>query len=76
MNLCLESHVEEFEDTLEEYIFEKISKNPIWQHIIELLVIFFKHFISFIESQVITLYSQYIEAMQKVNKLIEFLLIN
>ncbi len=70
--MCLESDVEEFEDNPEEYIRKDIEKSDSATRrraacdFLQALCIFF-------ESQVIALYSQYIDAMQKVNNLIEFL---
>ncbi len=64
--VCLESDVEEFEDNPEEYIRKDIEKSDSATRrraacdFLQALCIFF-------ESQVIALYSQYIDAMQKVN---------
>ena len=65
--LCfLESDVEEFEDNPEEYIRKDIEKSDSATRrraaydFLQALCIFF-------ESQVVQIYSQYIDAMQKVN---------
>jgi hypothetical protein len=47
----LESDAEEFEDNPEDNIRKDILKDSIQQHDLELLVIFFKHFVSFLNFQ-------------------------